>query len=74
MLVGIAFVICPLLLTLIPLYCANFAQAKQICKAKTLLNLLIISTMTTKQKVAFKWLKRVIYWLCHIFNGHKNPQ
>lgn len=29
--------------------------------------------MTTKQKVAFKWLKRVIYWLCHIFNGHKNP-
>ena len=30
--------------------------------------------MTTKQKTAFKWLKRIIYWLCHILTGHKNPQ
>ena len=66
--------ICLSVLTLIQLLCAGFAPAVQICKAKILLNLLIISTMTTKQKVAFKWLKRVIYWFCHIFNGHKNPQ
>ena len=29
--------------------------------------------MTSKQRTAFKWLKSVIYWLCHIFNAHKNP-
>lgn len=30
--------------------------------------------MTTTQKKAFKWIRRVIYWFCHIFNNHENPQ
>lgn len=30
-------------------------------------------TEPKKQNKIVKWFKRVIYWLCHIFNGHKNP-
>ena len=22
----------------------------------------------------FKWLKKVVYWLCHITTGHKEPK